>query len=76
MEFVDAKEMCGHALLIHTNHCDFGSLGEAWNRKLLATIHIARDHGKALDNLVYVNSIFVEHAEEVKTWCSCPKMVP
>ncbi len=28
MEFVDAK-MCGHALLIHTNHCDSGSLEEA-----------------------------------------------
>ncbi len=60
--------MCGHALLIHTNHCDFESLEEAQDHKLLATIHIVEgDHGKALDNLKYVNSIFVEHAEEVKT---------
>ncbi|CAK9857994.1 unnamed protein product [Sphagnum jensenii] len=66
MEFVDAKKMCGHALLIHTNHCDSGSLEEARDRKLLATIHTAEgDHGKALDSLVYANSIFVEHAEEV-----------
>jgi hypothetical protein len=48
MEFVDAK-MCGHALLIHTNHGDSGSLEEAWDRKLLVTIHTAEgDHGKAL----------------------------
>jgi hypothetical protein len=77
MEFVDAKKMCGHALLIHTNHCDSGSLEEARDRKLLATIHTAEgDHGKALDSLVYANSIFVEHAEEVKTCCSCPKVAP
>ncbi len=77
MELVDAKEMCGHALLIHTNHCDSGSLEEARDRKLLATIHTAEgEHGKALDSLVYANSIFVEHAEEVKTCCSCPKMAP
>jgi hypothetical protein len=77
MEFVGAKEMCGHALLIHTNHYDSGSLEEAQNHKLIATIHTAKgDHGKALDNLVYANSIFVKHVEKVKTSCSCPKMVP
>jgi len=56
---------------------NFGSLEEAQDCKLLATIHIAKgDHGKALDNLFYANSLFVEHAKEVKTWRSCPKMVP
>jgi hypothetical protein len=35
MELVDAKEMCGHALLIHTNHGDSGSLEEARDHKLL-----------------------------------------
>lgn len=76
MELVDAKEMCGHALLIH-NHCDSGSLEEARDHKLVVTIHTAEeDHGKALDSLVYANSIFVEHAEEVKTCCSCPRMAP
>jgi hypothetical protein len=34
------------------------------------------DHGKAFNNLVYVNSIFVEHVKEVKIRCSCPKMAP
>jgi hypothetical protein len=77
MELVDAKEMCGHALLIHTNHCDSGSLEEAQDHKLLVTIHTAEgEHGKALDSLVYANSIFVEHAEEVKTCFSCPNMAP
>ncbi|CAM6070755.1 unnamed protein product [Sphagnum tenellum] len=53
MEFVDAKKMCGHALLIHTNHCDSGSLEEDQYHKLLVTIHTAEgDHGKALDSLV------------------------
>ncbi|CAK9190590.1 unnamed protein product [Sphagnum troendelagicum] len=66
MEFVDAKKMCGHALLIHTNHCDSGSLEEDQYHKLLVTIHTAEgDHGKALDSLVYANSIFVKHAKEV-----------
>ncbi len=52
MELVDAKEMCGHALLIH-NHCDSGSLEEARDHKLVVTIHTAEeDHGKALDSLV------------------------
>jgi hypothetical protein len=29
MELVDAKEMCGNALLIYTNQCDSGSLEDA-----------------------------------------------
>jgi hypothetical protein len=46
----------------------FGIIGRSSkDHKLLATIHSAEgDHGQALDCLVYANSIFVQHAQEVQ----------
>lgn len=60
LEFLEARELCEHALVIHTEHCEPGSVDEASDHRLLAIIYSAQgEHGKALDSLVYANDIYV-----------------
>ncbi|KAG0616157.1 hypothetical protein M758_5G094400 [Ceratodon purpureus] len=60
LEFAEARELCEHALVIHTEHCEPGSVDEAADHRLLAIIYSAQgEHSKALDSLVYANDIYV-----------------
>jgi len=60
LEFAEARELCEHSLVIHTQHCEPGSVEEASDHRLLAIICSAQgEHSKALDSLVYANDIFV-----------------
>lgn len=60
--------------MIHTEHCEPGSVEEASDHRLLAIILSAQgEHSKALDSLVYANDIFVNFDLQVTTG-SCAQM--
>lgn len=70
LEFAEAKELCEHSLIIHTKHCEPGSVEEASDHRLLAIIFSAQgEHSKALESLVYANDIYVnfDHEMDVAT---------
>ena len=66
MEFQEAQALCEHALAIHREHSEPGSLEEAADRRLLALVFSAKgDHEKALENLVLASATLQANNLEV-----------
>lgn len=68
MDFDKAESLCEHALSIHKEHGEEGSLEEAADRRLLALVLSAKgEHEKALENLMLASTTLQANNLEVCT---------
>lgn len=68
MDFDKAEALCDHAISIHKEHGEEGSLEEAADRRLLALVLSAKgDHEKALENLMLASTTLQANSLEVYT---------
>lgn len=67
MQFMEAEELCAHALTIHAEHSNKGTLQEASDRRLMALILAGKgDHEGALEDLALARVALQANGKEIE----------